>query len=48
MTMQSLNDSKMLEMASKYVEEDNAKLDKNKANEILNEKNAQKLLKKYK
>ena len=48
LTMQSLNDSKMLEMASKYVYEDNAKIDKNLVNEILNEKNSQKLLKQYK
>ena len=48
MTVQSMNDSKMLEMASKYLYEDNAKVDKDMINEILNEKNAQKLLKKYK
>ena len=46
-TMQSLNDSKMLEMASKYV--DNNKLvDKKEINEILNEKSNQQLFKKLK
>ena len=47
MSLQSVNDSKMLELANRYVEEGKG-LDKNKINEILNDKTAQKIMKNYK
>ncbi len=47
MSMQSINDSKMLELANKYVN-DGKGLDKTKINDILNDKTTQKIMKKYK
>ena len=47
MSLQSMNDSKMFELANFYVEEGGV-LDKGKINEILDEKSTQKIIKKYK
>lgn len=47
MSLQSMNDSKMFELANFYVE-DGGVLDKGKINEILDEKSTQKIIKKYK
>ena len=47
MSLQSMNDSKMFELANFYVE-DGGVLDKGKINEILDEKSTQKIFKKYK
>ena len=44
MSLQSMNDSRMLELANHYVNDDNI-LDKGKINNILNDKNYQKVLK---
>ena len=45
MSLQSVNDSKMLELANRYIEEGKS-LDKNKINDILNNKSCQKKMKK--
>ena len=47
MSLQSMNDSKMLELANKYVD-DGRGLDKTKINDILNDKSTQRIMKKYK
>ena len=47
MSLQSMNDSKILELANHYVNDDQI-LDKGKINDILNDKNNQKTVKKYK
>ena len=47
MSLQSMNDSKILELANHYVNDDKI-LDKGKINDILNDKNNQKTVKKYK
>ena len=47
MSLQSMNDSKMLELANRYIDEEKV-LDKNKINDILNDKSSQKIMKKYK
>ena len=46
MSMQSINDSKMLEMASNYIEDDMDIFDKGRINDILNDKNTRKTFKK--
>ena len=43
-SIQSINDSKMMEMANHFVEEDKL-VNKDKINEILNEKNSQRYIK---
>ena len=47
MSLQSVNDSKMLELANRYVEEGKG-IDKSKINDILNDKTSQKIVKHYK
>ena len=47
MSLQSMNDSKMLELANKYVD-DERDLYKTKINDILNDKSTQRIMKKYK
>ena len=47
MSLQSMNDSKMLELANKYVDDERG-LDKTKINDILNDKRTQRIMKKYK
>ena len=47
MSLQSMNDSKMLELANNYVDDEN-NFDLDKINDILNDKNSQKIMKKYK
>ena len=47
MSLQSINDSKMLELANNYVDDGN-NFDLDKINDILNDKNSQKIMKKYK
>ena len=47
MSLQSMNDSKMLELANKYVD-DERNLYKTKINDILNDKSTQRIMKKYK
>ena len=42
-----MNDSKMLELANKYVDDERG-LDKTKINDILNDKRTQRIMKKYK
>ena len=42
-----MNDSKMLELANRYIDDEKV-LDKNKINDILNDKSSQKIMKKYK
>ena len=46
-SMQSMNDSKILELAKHYIDEDKI-IDKGKINEILSDKNTQKIIKNYK
>ena len=46
MSLQSMNDSKILELANRFIDEEKV-LDKNKINDILNDKNSQKIMKKY-
>ena len=46
MSMQSINDSKMLEMASNYIDDDMDIFDKGRINDILNDKNTRKTFKK--
>ena len=45
--MQSINDSKILELAKHYIDEEKI-IDKGKINEILSDKNTQKIIKNYK
>ena len=47
MSLQSMNDSKMLELANKYVDDERG-LDKTKINDILNDKSTQRIMKKNK
>ena len=47
MSLQSMNDSKILEMANHFVDEEKA-LDINQINDILNDKSCQKIMKQYK
>ena len=47
MSLQSMNDSKMLELANKYID-DGGVLDRSKINDILNDKSSQKFMKKNK
>ena len=46
-SMQSINDSKILELAKHYIDEEKI-IDKGKINEILSDKNSQKIIKNYK
>jgi hypothetical protein len=46
-SMQSINDSKILELAKHYIDEEKI-IDKGKINEILSDKNTQKIIKNYK
>ena len=45
MSLQSINDSKMLELANKYID-DGVIVDKSEINDILNDKTIQKVMKK--